>query len=125
MTDQEINEAVARGLGWTYNNKSEPLCWKSPGDKACYLSDVFDYCHSISSAWEVMDTLTRECGSVDLCWMAGSKKWNCNFMKDFTKEFMHVQEDSAPKAICQAFLKSRQTNATWPNSSEDPKSAAL
>lgn len=110
MTDQEINEAVARKLGWvkTYG----PVGIEVPGIErtmATYfirptntgkgigqeiIVDLPDYCHSIAAAFEIL-------GNQHFMLRHDNKKWRCwlNHKKN------DIAEDTAPMAICLAFLK--------------------
>jgi hypothetical protein len=60
MTDQEINEAVARGLGL---KKLDPpddstgfiFSWEKAGQLAC----LPNFCTDIKAAWEIVDYVSR------------------------------------------------------------------
>ena len=90
MTDQEINEAVARKLG-TFQ------------EGALYY-DLPDYCHSIEAAWEIVESEkgkhffeiheTPEGWIAIFCPVVGT--W---------KQMTRGEVDAAPMAICKAFLK--------------------
>lgn len=87
MTDQEINEAVARKLGWeshpSYIVKNR-IDWKTPkgGDR----NKLPDYCHDIKAAWEIVEFLN-------------------------SRNYRIILKQAAPMAICLAFLelKSKKT----------------
>lgn len=119
MTDSEINEAVARKLGWTKcehstmeNGKIVPAFgWVKPNPiKPHYHEGLPDYCHSIQAAWEIVEGLA----SRDDWWVAlrykprikigNGGKWN--FIIVDSKNNAQIEEiaDTAPKAICLAFL---------------------
>jgi len=99
MTDEEINISVARKLGW----------------KECDGHELWpkNYCHSIEAAWEVVEQpglfvevnkkLNRKFGEEKI-WTT----YYCTLWKD--GEFddgkvYSVEADTAPMAICLAFLK--------------------
>lgn len=93
MTDHEINEACARKLGWYpvgihWANQNNNYLIKNPSD----------YCHSIVAAWEIFSTV-KTMGSIyrnpDCYW--------CSFAT--VPERTEAQADTAPMAICLAFLK--------------------
>src|SRR5258708_7059883 len=50
MTDQEINEAVARKLGYCTTKYRKNGCLRP-----YYIQHEKDYCHSIEAAWEIME----------------------------------------------------------------------
>lgn len=103
MTDQEINEAVARKLGWTHLQWREGPSFAShwTGLRKDHSVEVMipDYCHSIEAAWKIVEHLvkTKLVGLV----MGAPGKWM--FTIEGRKE-MPIS-DTAPMAICQAFLK--------------------
>lgn len=93
MTDQEIEEAVARKLGWE----------EGPGDQ--WRRHVFDmpkhglpdYCHSIEAAWEIVEKIpTFVIAKLSSGWAANPCPPGFDFL---------VKADTAPMAICLAFLK--------------------
>lgn len=102
MTDTELNEAVARKLGWAKQpngqwNKSHPLC-----GEVVMFAGFPDYCNDIKAAWEIMESITKEserkqCGPVVSLTHDG--QWH--FRVGNTIE----QADTAPRAICEAYLK--------------------
>lgn len=101
MTDQELNEAVARKLGWKYIGESGTehilayLRWQAPdGHKE---SIVDPYSTSIEAAWEIVEKLKQE-GVVTLT-VTGTMGCSCQFKGE---EFL---ANTAPRAICDAFLK--------------------
>jgi hypothetical protein len=88
MTEREINEAVARKLG-TYRSQLIPE----------------DYCRSIAAAWEVV-------GHPKYCWQIMRCSDNSYFAaaSEITESKLHTnyseaKADTAPMAICLAFLK--------------------
>ncbi len=86
MTDQELNEAVARKL-----HGEEWRMWSAE-----------DYCHSIEAAWEIVEKLHAGGTEINLSWMSGIP-WEFTIHKNF--EDYEGEADTAPMAICRAFLK--------------------
>lgn len=112
MTDQEINEAVARKLGWNC------VCNCHPGPSyscecfmyRCEISKPKDYCHSIAAAWEIpnIESLIR---LRDGRWSArfgdgasDGSYYEVGIYSDYDYGEMAIA-DTAPMAICLAFLK--------------------
>jgi hypothetical protein len=96
MTDQEpmskanINEAVARKLGYTEILKEPP-----------------DYCRSIEAAWEVLEAMNKK-GYVTVERGILEPEWQCsiNWAEGEQTDFLIIElADTAPLAICKAFLK--------------------
>lgn len=85
MTPQEINEAVARKLGWSGFHHA-PM--QEPAPK--------NFCGSIAAAWEIVEKLLSEDHAIRLYGRQG-----------FTVNIDGWEEtaDTAPMAICLAFLK--------------------
>lgn len=82
MTGAEINEAVASRLGWTY---FQP-----------------DYCHDIKEAWEAVEVVAKEAerkGGGPLINICYDGQWHVSI------GVIVVQADTAPMAICLAFLR--------------------
>ena len=91
MTNQEINEAVARKLGWL---KDYEGFWVR-GEK--YMESLPDYCTSIAAAWEVVekwDTVQFE--------RTNDRQW---ILVVDRNEIAAEYADTAPMAIALAFLK--------------------
>lgn len=105
MTDQEVNIAVARKLGWeprNYDPQSiEPIkripCFTAPnGD---LYANVPDYCHSIAAALEIIEKGFLDGVQIRISdgkWIAGKRG------EEIEKS---IPADTAPRAICEAFLK--------------------
>lgn len=92
MTDQEINEAIAVKLGWATDGTD----WYSPQGLKCNMAgNLPDYCHSIAAAWEIWDHFHE---------MATLTKHEGKWMLDYGRRF-RIVADTAPRAICLAFLK--------------------
>lgn len=91
MTDQEINETVARRLGKGHIQDG----W----EKVCVIPD---YCHSIAAAWEIVEYCTENDIAVILDIRDGGSY--CNFSGDEVGDNI-AEADTAPMSICLAFLK--------------------
>lgn len=109
MFAQQINEAVARKLGYTsvsyYHNNEltgiPPGLGPAPDDGQSNFKVLPDYCHSIEAAWEIVAALQHNC-DFKLTTISG---WTATFM-DYIKETKSTASaDTAPMAICEAFLK--------------------
>lgn len=80
MTNQEINEAVARKLGYgTPTGNALP-----------------NYCTSIAAAWEI----ASHCAKFSVFKEPDNYQWYCDMNKQKV-----IKGDTAPMAICLAFLK--------------------
>lgn len=101
MTDQEINEAVAKKLCETPKDL-DPLNsdnWDRP-----YREMIPNYCHSIEAAWEIvkyMESDWRFC----LQSISSGHYGAWFFSNHSATELVSEQADTAPMAICLAFLK--------------------
>lgn len=105
MTDLELNESVARKLGWRLDSTGH---WHSPpvdGHGSCWDA-LPPYSTDIKAAWEIVG-----CLEIDY-WVAlrrkpidGSKhEWSCVIGKE-PESVEEAIADTAPRAICLAFLK--------------------
>jgi hypothetical protein len=108
MTNQEINEAVASKLGWRV---AHGLGCMGVGtlitkpDGTISMTDVPDYCTDISAAWEIV---IKSFKSFYLFWDKCTDTWFCKW--DNQRRPMEgcrytAEADTAPMAICLAFLK--------------------
>lgn len=109
MTDLELNEAVARKLGWTYSEKDKH--WHQPvGDAGGNCWDFPDFANNIEAAWEIVDYCQNKLVlyQIDLSWSRTGETWYCTMG---TKNQLNegVGADTAPRAICLAFLKLEET----------------
>ena len=94
LSDQEINEAVARKLGWTYDPKFQD--WANAKDE---VKPIPDFCHSIAAAWEVVEKLPS-----GFCLIRHEDgKFLC--MISANRPESGGPQDTAPMAICMAFLR--------------------
>jgi len=103
MTDQALNEAVASKLGWVWQGRwaGGVKMWLRKFDnfhdnwnQARYLPD---YSGDIQVAWEIVQK--QDC--VSLLKLKDARQWVCCF-DDYD---MTNLADTAPEAICKAFLK--------------------
>lgn len=86
MIDQEINEAVARKLR------------VQPRD-VDFGSWPPDFCHSIEAAWEIL--LSLKCD-----WELKTTKYGIDIrIYDDAGVYPSVVDDTAPMAVCKAFLR--------------------
>ena len=91
MTDQELNEAVARKLGIELGNLKPR-----------------DYSTSIEAAWEVVEYLNK---TKFHCCQLNVDGLNVKYgfwIGDRHSQKFFGEADTAPRAICLAFLKSRE-----------------
>ena len=93
QTNQSINEAVARKLGWTVS--SNYICTDPTGS---FRVGPKDYCTWIAAAWEI---LTEYCDTWDL--FCGGSTVDCTLGKKYATA--SAEADTASMAICLAFLK--------------------
>lgn len=108
MTDQEINEAVARKLGWTLVAGSDNRVWLKDGDPVNSVV-IPDYCHSLEAAWQIWEKL-RDMGYDLQLFSSWNRRnivcFNLTFKGDISKNYQaEAEADTAPRAIVKAFLK--------------------
>jgi hypothetical protein len=103
MTNQEINEAVARKLGWTLSGGlgwMSPPIYRKPDDVICQKPNPPDYAGSIQAAWEILEYLCKH-GKPPIIWMCEDGEACISFKYDeMVTDILPV-----PLAICLAFLK--------------------
>lgn len=101
MNDQELNEAVARKLGWRWSDKHDPLCyWFMPNGKCPPGGEVPAYSTSIEAAWEIVERWPR----YFMIYRDEYKKWRVGIGTEQDFEELAIA-NTAPLAICRAFLK--------------------
>lgn len=109
MTPEETNAAVARKLGHTVCTDGGHIMGK---DGHAYNPP--DYCRSIEAAWEIVDTIKTEHQIKLLREILVSPidgiGWTCTIGDDLDSNEYETRiaeeiADTAPMAICQAFLK--------------------
>ncbi len=95
MTPQKINEAVARKLG----------LWISDGPHSkigpTFTKDIPDYCTSIAAAWEIAEKI-KNTTLFEILWHDG--QWECQIASSEVTT-VNATADTAPMAICLAYLK--------------------
>lgn len=120
MTPQEINEFVAQKLGYKKGNlvvgtntKGQPVEnkeWVTPEGKLAYW--LPDYAGSIQAAWEVVehirerpnpDALINPSYAFEL--HATPSAWVAIISGPTWKQMVKGESETAPMAICLAFLK--------------------
>ena len=113
MTDKEINEAVAKKLGWYHKSEEETLwtggLWYRDQERQG-MNGLPNYCHDIAAAWEIIKTLDNY--SVKVMRAGPTTEWFCLIFswKKYSDIYKRQDEietkaETAPKAICLAFLK--------------------
>lgn len=118
MTDTELNEQVAKRLGWTSDPKEDLVSDEGMVSSRTYrrgkemkryspesafgMAGGFRYATDIGAAWEIVEhlkcVLVKE---ISLTWLRTSGDWS------FTINHVCEFADTAPRAICLAFLKSK------------------
>lgn len=103
MTNQEINEAVAKRLGWKF--KTDDVSgnhWHKDG--YCY-DEIPDYCSDIAAAWKIPEHLKA---TKYHCVQLNANVFNQQYgfwIGTIYKQEVFGESDTAPMAICKAFLK--------------------
>lgn len=97
MTAQEINEAVARKLGIELT--------PCPIMDSCSCCGPQNYCTDIKAAWEIVEVLPGF--QIMYIGIFDGPSWRCITRHNLSGEFISYQydADTAPMAICLAFLK--------------------
>lgn len=110
MTPVEVNEAVAKKLGWTaptgkreprYGGKGYPFSefkWSNGGE---FYDALPDFCTSIAAAWEVVELQKGKMISLT----NPGFEWICRIIDAHNGDEVSDGACTAPMAICLAFLK--------------------
>lgn len=107
MTNQEVNEAVARKLGWVQccNPKTmehgkivDCFGWSKGGSH--FHEPYPNYTGSIQAAWEIVESLNTD--SIQIC-KDGKGVYSCAITGN--NSVIAEYADTAQMAICLAFLK--------------------
>lgn len=103
MTNTEINEAVARKLGYERVGANVAAfgggsMWKTPDRKLIVDELNMDYCHSIAAAWEIVEFCKNDIK------MASDFQWELLEVTNSSDDSFEIF-DITPMSICQAFLK--------------------
>lgn len=113
MTDQEINEAVARKLGWYFcqSPAASSNQFHNPGQaywvnrEGSYYMSLPDFCRSISAAWHIVEWALSANYDVDIFsspkYRGDEESFTCNI----ANATWQAEASTAPMAICLAFLK--------------------
>lgn len=107
QTNQAINEAVALKLGWTLeiSNHDNKRRWNN--QTGFVFSELADYCTDIAAAWEVVEKMASEERVIQLVYVEKFKRWFFTIGNRTEKSQFdgQAEADTAPRAICLAFLK--------------------
>lgn len=109
MTDQELNEAIARKLGWTKHQDGQWNRSHELGGEVVMFGAFPDYCGSIQAAWEIVEHVQKR-WIVHVMGGLNGKYWHCD-MRDHpavNKVYVSESADTASRAICEAFLKLKE-----------------
>lgn len=115
MTSQEINEAVARKLGWKpikeiseekrIQNHFEGYLTHWTQDEGKSSSWCLPaYSQSIHAAWEIVKLIKTPIRMIEIETPMGEAHWVCRIYENGDIIAGHGA-DTAPMAICKAFLK--------------------
>lgn len=111
MTPQEINEAVARKLGWTVDKTSDYLPWygrPNSSPLSAMVRELPNYSTDISAAWEIIEHLGPQFHALTRDWDDGDYWLKISDgVLSFGKPNILAEAwaDTVPMAICLAFLK--------------------
>lgn len=99
MTDQELNELVAKGMGWTYDEKFQD--WAEAKD---IIRPLPDFCNDLQAAIKVVDFQCdlHKYPAVFTLIRYAPYKWEARFLSGSVRK-MGIEETPA-RAICTAFL---------------------
>lgn len=102
MSPETINEACARKLGWEliHDDKAGYREWKRGSELRL---DLPDYCRKIEAAWKIVEKIGEgfSVGKSEF----GLSYYCLMFNNPNVEEAIEVEADTAPMAICLAFLK--------------------
>lgn len=106
---KELNEQVARKLGWEYIPELSPVCWTRKNEdrtQGAYLRDVPDYVGDIRAAWEIVEKYICSVSRIHHIPsnMESFYRYRCVIQCDIT-DFISAEADTASEAIVKAFLK--------------------
>lgn len=96
MTPVEVNEAVARKLGW--ESSLTPAQKFMMGDAKLFVPN---YCGKIAAAWEIIDLQKEKLISI----ARPGSEWICRIIDVYNSDEVSEGASTAPMAICLAFLK--------------------
>lgn len=113
-SDADLNELVAKRLGWFNLTKYAPMGWDGTKEKRrlvgsfhtvgadANLIDVPDYCGSIEAAWAIVEKLHPTNCFTLFSWPA---RFIVRIVGNTEKDVFQAEADTAPRAIALAFLK--------------------
>lgn len=110
MTPIQINQAVARKLGWIqccnsktmeYGKIVDCFGWSKGGSHFHELCP--GYCYDIKAAWEIVDHLNTQHYAVKIISMP--MLGHCSISKDGEEPFVIENHNTVSMSICLAFLK--------------------
>lgn len=112
LSDQEINEQVARKLGFMKGEPCADNCTVWYSHTGAVMHGTLDYCHDIQAAWEIVEFVSQKHAVHVLTGFRG-KPWDCTTWScdigdhPGNKDHWVISESAvtAPMAICLAFLK--------------------
>ena len=111
MTDQEINQKVARALGYV-PSQEHPGYWMAKAERTGYIHfPLPNYCTDIKAAWEIVEWLyANKVNAVNTgcCVWKEHKRWYCGIRTENGRNYIQEYADTAPKSICLAFLKMKE-----------------
>lgn len=105
MTDEEVNIAVVRKLGYTdlRIEKSATACNELIAYRGAASQRVPNYCRSIAAAWEAVDS--QKTLEFYISNVGHRRIWRCKVISYGMDLVADVEAATAPMAICLAFLK--------------------
>ena len=108
MTDEETNDAVAKKMGWEKVVGPAPMhhvVWIRKGNFGNGTELPPAYAFDIKAAWEIVERF-KPTNAIVLNQHIQSEQWSCQMWTAMTEEpDFTVTADTAPMAICRAFLK--------------------
>lgn len=112
MTDQEINEAVARKLGWTCDpdqerHKPPYRLWSHKDGRVVTALEIPNYCGSIEAAWEIVEYwLNSKIGFRTFALRrSNTSYWYAQFQQENNYKIYDQIDAICPMAIALAFIK--------------------
>lgn len=99
LSNKEINEAVARKLGWEAPCKGHILSWYREGDDRI---DIPNYCTDITAAWEIVENIKDRDIRFSIEIIAGQARCDIVTMDEIS---IVGRAETPEMAICLAFFK--------------------
>lgn len=109
MADEEVNIAVARKLGYdVIAGDDSAIFIRTVMPKPLDIKHLPDYCTSIKAAWEIVEFILRNIQNdgdhFDIGLTGHGNEWLC-VINELSDKRIEARADTAPMAICLAFLK--------------------